>query len=257
MQNPIYFAEATRNRFLGADPRTVAVVPIGAIEQHGAHLPVSTDTLILHHVLDRAARACSRPVVVAPMIPFGYSPHHFCYPGVISLQSETVLSLLKDVGSSLIRSGFSRILLLTGHGGNSHIIGQAARDLGCHNRGVVAAAAAYWDIARTPLTEKMRGLTPWIPGHAGLFETSLVMAIRGELVDTARLADASMDEGEIASILFTDLNKQAYFERHDYLLAIQGATDPAIHASRELGEEILDIVQRELAVFIDAFSDHD
>ena len=257
MNRVIHFGEATRNDFKGMDPRTVAIIPIGAIEQHGAHLPVNTDSLILDYVLTKAAQACGRPVMLAPLIQYGYSPHHFCYPGVLSLQSETALAVLKDIGSSLIRSGFSRILLMTGHGGNTHLIGQAARDLGCLNQGVVAAASSYWDIAKTPLAEKMRGLTEWIPGHAGLFETSLVMAIRGDLVDMSRLEEVPIDERKIASTLFTDLANQAYIERHGYHLSIQGTTDAVVHASKELGDSILSVIHRELIKFFEAFGAHE
>jgi creatinine amidohydrolase len=250
------FGELTRDGFAGIDPHTVAVVPVGAIEQHGAHLPVNTDSLILEHILISAAQACSQPVIITPMIQYGYSPHHFCYPGVLSLQSETILALLKDIGVSLVRSGFSRILIITGHGGNMHVIGQAARDIGCLNPGVIAASTSYWDIAKDRLKKRMSGLTEWIPGHAGLFETSLVMALRGDLVDLSRLSDVSIDEKNISKMLFTDLAQKAYFERHNYHLLIQGTTDSIINASKELGESILSVICQELADFLDKFSLH-
>jgi len=256
MNGNISFGELTRNEFEKVTPNTVAVIPVGAIEQHGPHLPVNTDSLILEHLVIKAANACRQPVVVAPMIEYGYSPHHFCYPGVLSLQSETILAMLKDIGTCLIRCGFSRILLITGHGGNTHILGQAARDLGCLNPGVIAASTSYWDVAKAKLAQRMNGLTEWIPGHAGLFETSLVMAIRGDLIDSSRLDEALLDKRKVDEILFVGLNAQSYFERYGYHRMLNGTTDSAAAASKELGDSIMSIVQGELVSFLEAFSVH-
>lgn len=256
MNRGVSFGELTRNEFEAVTPNTVAVIPVGAIEQHGPHLPVNTDSLILEYVVGKAATACCQPVIVAPLIQYGYSPHHFCYPGVLSLQSETILAMLKDIGASLVRSGFSRILLITGHGGNTHILGQAARDLGSQNPGVIAASTSYWDIAKVELEKRMSGLTEWIPGHAGLFETSLVMSIRGDLVDLSRLEKAPFDNRKIDEILFVGLNTQSYFERYGYHLAINGTTDSAVAASKDLGDSLLSIVHTELVGFLEAFSVH-
>ena len=250
------FGEFTRNEFKAMDPRTVVVIPIGAIEQHGPHLPVNTDSLILEQVLQTSAQGCRQPVLITPSIQYGYSPHHFGFPGVLSLQSETILALLKDIGTSVVRCGFTRIVLMTGHGGNMHVVGQTARDLGCLNPGVTAAGTSYWDIAMEGLKERMSGLTPWIPGHAGLFETSLVLAIREDLVDMSVTENISVDERKLSEILYTDLFHQAYFERHDYHLSINGVTDPVCNASKKLGESLLSIISRDVAEFFDAFSLH-
>ena len=257
MKNKAFFGEFTRNDFSTIDQNTIAVVPIGAIEQHGPHLPVNTDSLILDYILAKAVQSCSKEVVLTPVIQYGYSPHHLCYKGVLSLQSETLLAMLKDIGGSLIHSGFLKILFITGHGGNAQIIGQAARDIGTSNSNVIVASTTYWNIAHTALIKKMRNLTTWVPGHAGLFETSIVLAIRKDLVDMSKLDGVSIDKEKHNDILFSNLRQQTYIERNNYHLLIQGMTDYPKAATEELGKALLQIINTDIVEFLIKLSEHE
>src|SRR5262247_700423 len=112
-------------------PQAVAVVPVGACEQHGPHLPLGTDLLVVEHIALAAAGilAGDPDVLVAPAIPYGYSAYHLPLGPTVSLRMSTLQAVLTDVCESLVQSGFRRIFLLNGHGGNAELVTVIARDI--------------------------------------------------------------------------------------------------------------------------------
>ena len=176
------FAELTREEARERAADSLAVVPTASIEQHGPHLAVVTDTLLVTTVARRSAEATDASVVVTPTVCYGNSHHHRPHPGVLSLQSDVFLATTRDVIEGLSLSGYRRILLLNGHGGNTAANQVAAQDA-VNRYGLPGKvhAAPYWDVARAALVAG--GLeNERLPGHAGHFETAMVMAIRPELV---------------------------------------------------------------------------
>ena len=99
----------------------IVIVPIGATEQHGPHLPSMVDWRCVHEVSHRAARIMEKttPTVVAPTIPFGMSEHHMSLSGTITLDYATMYAVIRCVVTSAVRHGFKRIFVLNGHGGNT------------------------------------------------------------------------------------------------------------------------------------------
>ena len=167
--------------------RTVAVVPTAAVEQHGPHLPLDTDTYLCTRVVEEAAnRANERgPVLVAPTLAFGSSVHHMAFPGTLSLAAETFLAVVSELCGNLARHGFRRLLVVNGHGGNSALVREGVQQL-ANRAPVLAAAVDYWDLAK----EVAAGIRESPPGgmsHACEFETSLMLhlrpgSVRNELV---------------------------------------------------------------------------
>jgi creatinine amidohydrolase len=111
--------------------RTTAVVvqPIGAIEQHGPHLPVMTDAFVGERIAALAADQADAEVWILPTLSYGKSTEHLGWAGTMSLSSETLLAVLKDVGRSVAASGFTRLAFVNGHGGNPASLDVAARDI--------------------------------------------------------------------------------------------------------------------------------
>ena len=252
------FGYLTREDFEIIDPKTVVIIPVGAIEQHGPHLPVATDTLILDKFLSELHAVCSKPFLLIPTLSYGYSPHHFCYRGVLSLSSTTLLSILSDIGNSLVKSGFKKLLFITGHGGNEQLLGQSARDLCCSYPDLMCASASYWQIAEKRLFDFMKSFTKWIPGHAGLFETSVISAINEDLIDTSKFSYIENYDVDSDKILFSDLRQKSFIERSNYHAQIHGMTDYELkHVSPKLGNSIIKIVSEELAKFIEDFYLHE
>jgi creatinine amidohydrolase len=104
-----------------AQRNAIVIVPIGATEQHGPHLPSMVDWRCAQEVAHRAARLIEKttPVVVAPTIPYGMSEHHMSLSGTITLDYATLYAVIRCVVTSAVRHGFKRIFVLNGHGGNT------------------------------------------------------------------------------------------------------------------------------------------
>ncbi|HVV08298.1 creatininase family protein [Amycolatopsis sp.] len=107
----------------------LVVQPIGAVEQHGPHLPVMTDAFVAERVAALAADVAGDGVWLLPPLHYGKSTEHLGWAGTMSLSSETLLAVLRDVGRSVAASGFTRFAFVNGHGGNPALLDVAARDI--------------------------------------------------------------------------------------------------------------------------------
>jgi len=247
-------AEMTREQIRQIAPTTTVVLPTAAIEQHGPHLAIATDTLACTTICQRAAdlaTAEGTPVTVAPALHFGASHHHRPYPGVLSLSLTTFTQVVKEVCESLALSGFKRIAIVNGHGGNDAAIRVAATDVSLEHA-VSIAAASYWTIAAGALIEDGRvGEIGQLPGHAGGFETALMLALRPELVDRASYP-AGLGSGPPYR---PDMAQRATVIRERGSIgAGPGYTDDPSRATAEDGEHLLGIITRELARFLVSFA---
>jgi creatinine amidohydrolase len=158
----------------------VLLLPIGAIEQHGPHLPVDTDSTAVTTVAERAAESLPRrAALVLPTISWGLSPYWMSFPGTLTLRPATILALISDIGASVAAHGFRRMVIVNGHGGNQGIIGVAATQLADH--GVRAYALSYWSLLGAELGVIAPGDHGQI-GHAGQTETSIQLRLQPDLV---------------------------------------------------------------------------
>jgi creatinine amidohydrolase len=167
----------------------VVIVPVGSIEQHGPHCPLDVDISVPYALAMRVAeRVDDFPVLVAPPVWWGLSHYNQGFIGTITLQLETQVQLLADVCRSIHASGFKRIILLNGHGGNQAPIIAIATKMSEEN--IFAVAITYWDLA----PEELRGIAEEdiSIGHGGELETSLMLHLRPQLVDGERIADEPM-----------------------------------------------------------------
>ncbi|MBI2940073.1 MAG: creatininase family protein [Chloroflexi bacterium] len=252
MQPRLFLAEMTREQIRAAAPETTVVLPTASIEQHGPHLPIFTDTAACTTVCQRAAELASAQVsvTIAPPLHFGSSHHHFPHPGVLSLQASTFIQVVLELCESLERSGFRRIAIVNGHGGNEDPLRVAAREFSLTHDATVAMAS-YWTIARQALLEEGQAdEVGRVPGHAGGFETSLILALRPDLVQPAAYPP---DVGRQFPPGVADL--PAMVARRDQLIGLgPGYTDDPAAASAEHGNRFLDIITRSLADFLVRFS---
>ena len=237
-RSPFLLHEITRIDAASRAAGALVVLPVGATEQHGPHLPLGTDLLIVEHIARSAAVAVQDglDVLVTPSLPFGSSHHHLPFGGTISLSTEHYLGALNDMVESLIVDGFRRIFVLNGHGGNHEIIQLVARDLILRHPANIAAAS-YWDLARDAMAEQAADLPGHFPGHAGFFETSLIMALRPDLVQSP-LPHRSDEELQRVAI------RESAFraERHGFWERIDGHTDTPHEATAERGRELLNLI---------------
>lgn len=165
-----------------ANSSSVALLPIGAIEQHGPHLPLSTDALVAE-AIGRAVEDGNQDLWRLPTLVYSKSNEHLNFPGTITLTSETLLRVLDEVAASVGRAGFSRLAFLNAHGGNTALLAVAARDIRVRHGLMVAAfnplAVAFGKDRGTDvdLDEIRYGI------HAGRLETSVMLHLRPDLVN--------------------------------------------------------------------------
>ena len=221
MASSVLLHELTRKEAGALAPEALLVLPVGAIEQHGPHLPVGTDYLTVEYLAREAANQAQQeiPILIAPTLPFGSSHHHLSFGGTMSLSTETYYRTLIDLCESMIISRFRSLVLLNGHGGNHELIQLVARDLAIKHD-IKFAAMSYWTVAWDALIEVEAHKQNNLPGHAGSFETSEIMALRPELVREPRPHRDGV----------TDSDPQSFYaayrdERHQWLEKINGYTD--------------------------------
>ncbi|OXM87762.1 creatininase family protein [Paenibacillus rigui] len=155
----------------------LVVLPVGAVEQHGPHMPVFTDTLIGEGFLTEAFEQLpdDAPVWLLPPLPFGKSNEHLNHAGTISLSATTLMAVLTDISSSLKRSGFRKLLLFNTHGGNSDLLNMMAREIRiATGMDVFRLDPGALQLGEGMITEEEKR----VGIHAGDTETSVVMALQ-------------------------------------------------------------------------------
>lgn len=174
---------------------SIAVVPVGSIEQHGHHMPVATDTILAEAVAQLGAERVEDdvPIVVTPPVWTGNSPHHMPFGGTISIGVRGLLDVLEGVADAVLDNGFDALLFLNGHGGNISTVGDAVSIVGDAHPDAQVLGLTYFQLA-TDFIHEVRDSDTGGMAHAGEFETSLMLHLKPELVDTDAMEATYMDE---------------------------------------------------------------
>jgi creatinine amidohydrolase len=181
---------------------TLVLVPIAACEQHSRHLPTFTDTLLVTAIAEGVESYFPDRVLLLPSLWLGASSHHLRLGGTLSADAETLIAMLCDVLSSLLEDGYRRVLLLNGHGGNIDAMHVALRRMQPRYQRHLLAAASYWDLAQQELAALAEGKQKTM-GHACEFETSMMMALKPQLVRWTEILDDPPREEPVLRGLFT------------------------------------------------------
>jgi len=157
---------------------TVIVLPAGATEQHGPHLPCAVDTVfaagVVGHALARLA--ASVPAYAMAPVTYGKSEEHLHFPGTVTLSGETLLATMNEIGESVYRAGFRKLLIVNGHGGQPQVMEMAARELRLRHGDFIVVPSFTWrvpHVAGRYLSEREKKLAM----HAGHAETALMLAL--------------------------------------------------------------------------------
>lgn len=180
-----YWGDLTTRDFEGLDPETtIAVLPIAAIEQHGPHLPVSTDTEIAKGMVAETFRQCPADLdmLVLPVQAIGKSNEHIRSPGTVTLTADTALRAWTEIGEAVHRAGLRKLVFVNSHGGNVALMEIVCRELRVRF-GMLAVASSWSRLGKPPglYTDKESA----IGIHGGDMETSLMLHFRPELVKMA------------------------------------------------------------------------
>ncbi|MEF8884585.1 MAG: creatininase family protein [Haloarculaceae archaeon] len=232
---------------LGDADGSVAVVPVGSVEQHGDHLPVATDTILAEAVAAHGAErvADDVPILVTPPVWAGNSPHHVAFGGTISVGVHGLLDLLERVAGSVLDNGFDALLFVNGHGGNRATVGDAVSTVGAARPDAQVLGVTYFELADS-FVHDVRESDAGGMAHAGEFETSLLLHLRPALVDEDAMDADPMDEPyERAAGDMFDEGPLAVYRSFEEYSASGAVGDPQL-ASAEKGERIFESLGDEL-----------
>ena len=164
---------------------SVIVIPVAAIEQHGFHLPVDVDNVLVEHVTEEAALRSNGAILTAPMIHYGFNEHNMGFPGTITVREYVFIDYCYDVAHSFVRGGFDRIVFINGHGSNQMLCNLAARRV-VNTTSALAASAPHWAFAKDAVTEHRQSEFPGGMAHACEFETAIYQYLKPGLVDMSK-----------------------------------------------------------------------
>lgn len=228
-----------------ASEQHVLILPVGSTEQHGPHLPLSTDCIIPLGIATEVAKRING--VVAPSIPYGYysrpkSGGGEDFPGTTSLSSATLIGIVAEVISAYVRNGFRRFLVLNGHYENIAILPEGIEKVETKNDEIRAVVMTWADAISSELLTKLFGEE--YPGaqvdHASLTETSLMLYLRPDLVRAELIPDEN-----ITRVVNYDI-----IPAPKDTLTESGSLWSAVGSSGEKGRQLFDHVVNEISKIV-------
>jgi len=223
----------------------MVLFPTGSTEQHGKHLAEDNDAFTALEISKRVAERTG--VLVAPVMPFGYSPHHMGFPGTVTLSFETLVRVYKDVCKSLMKHGFKKIVIMNAHGGNSNAISETLRQLK-EETGMTVYALMVFPSSRGFGAKAVKETIETSGGHADELETSVVLYL-GQRV----LSEKAEKGVQPASL--SDFRRRYAGEvstaRDFHEITVSGSLGDPTLASKEKGRKLVEAVVDEIAAFIE------
>ncbi len=233
--------------------RAVAVLPLGATEQHGPHLPLSVDTVLVEGVVNAALPHLSAqdPVWVLPTQDLGLSTEHQAFEGTLTLSPETVIALWCEIGASVARAGFKKMLMFNAHGGNVGLMDVVARELRAQH-GLLVYSSSWYNLpldeaalAQFSAHEHRFGI------HGGEIETSMMLALAPDLVDMSQaqnFTSSSQERAQHYPVLGNGKSAKLGWHIQDYNPS--GAVGNAGAATAAKGQALVKSAGEQLAVLL-------
>lgn len=238
-----YWAEYTSREFARLDcENLVTVLPVAATEQHGPHLPVMVDSALINGIVEVAIPRlpADLPAVFLPTQTVGKSNEHARYPGTLTLSSETLLRLWLEIGDSVAATGVRKLVLFNGHGGQTGVMDLVARDLRARHD-MLTVTVNWFSLGLPDGLFNPHELTHGI--HAGALETSMMLALRPDLVARDQLGNfPSLTETLAEDYRYLSLAPYGKLGWQTQDLNPYGACGDAASASDEKGRQAIDYV---------------
>lgn len=252
-----FWQDLTTEDFTHLDPdKTVVVLPVGAIEQHGPHLPVSTDATIAEELSVRGAKLVPEdiPVLVLPTQDVGKSTEHLQYEGTVTHTAETLLHSWMEIGDSVARAGLKKLVFFNAHGGQPQIMEICCRELRIKHK-MLTVGCSGWSFgtpeSEVTADERRHGI------HAGQVETSIMLHLRPDLVKMEKaqnfdglLAEMEQDYQRLRVIGSTYMG----WVSND--LHPAGCSGDATGATAELGKKYVDHYSKGFAELLTDMSNY-
>ncbi|MBA2667331.1 MAG: creatininase family protein [Trueperaceae bacterium] len=169
------------------DLEKVVVLPLGSTEQHGYHLPLDVDTKLASSVVEEAARRAPESMLVLPPVAYGYTHHVMDFPGTINIEPSHLVGFLLDITRSVAHHGFTRIIIVNGHGSNHPLMEQVGRQTNLQTD-ALCLTLSWWSLVAKYWNEEVRtSVNPGGCAHAGELETSMYLHVDGGAVRLDRV----------------------------------------------------------------------
>jgi len=223
----------------------IALLPVGAVEQHGPHLPLDTDAFDAGFLANQVAESCAHPrPLVLPLIPYGVSYHHEDFPGTISVSNDALSRLVYDIGMCCARNGICKLVIVNGHGGNTPTLQFAAQMI---NRDAnIFTCVETGETSNVDLAELCETTNDV---HAGEIETSTCLATRPDLVDMER-AEAFVPAFSSRYLDFTAKRSVEWYARTSKISTTGVLGDPT-RATAEKGVRIWEVMVKNLVELVE------
>jgi creatinine amidohydrolase len=230
----------------------IVVLPLGSFEQHGPHLPLTTDTDIVTAIARGVEAARSRKVLCLPTLWPGHSTHHLFFPGTLSVSQMPYIQLVTELCSSIVNFGAKKVFLLNGHGGNDVPLRAALRELKTRFPKVRFVFASYWSLAAESM-KRVRESGPGGLGHACEMETSIMLHLcpaRVKMRLARRDGPKHTDPYRKSDMFY---GRPVYFVNEFHEVSKTGTIGHPESATAEKGRRFLEGIVKDVTAFVDEF----
>ncbi len=261
-----FWSDLTTKQFaeLAASPdvaRLVAVLPVAAIEQHGPHLPLNVDAVLVDGVIKAALPHLGNssnggtPALFLPTQKISLSTEHIGFAGTLTLSPQTVMALWMEIGASVARTGIKKLVLLNSHGGNVGLMDVVARELRTAH-GQIVYHTSWYNLPLDGADALFSAEEHRFGVHAGEIETSMMLALRPDLVDMSlaeNFHSTSQDRAAKYPILGNGKSAKFGWQMQDY--NAKGAAGNALQATADKGLRVIAAAGKSLATLLAEISD--
>jgi creatinine amidohydrolase len=230
----------------------IVVFPTGSFEQHGPHLPFTTDTDIITGIAEAVERAMPDRVLLLPTLWPGLSTHHMHFPGTMDVPQSVYIQLIRELGKSIASMGAKRVFVLNGHGGNDTPLRAALRELKTAVPETRFVFASYWSLAGKTLHDvresEMGGM-----GHACEMETSVMLHLHPDRVHLDRAVRDGPTHTDIYRQADMQFARPVFFVNEFHEVTQSGVMGHPDLASAEKGQRFFDGIVRDVSAFVEHY----
>ncbi|RZL89803.1 MAG: creatininase family protein [Variovorax sp.] len=248
-----FWSQLTTRDFAALDPAvTVAVLPLGATEQHGPHLPLGVDSTLADGIVDAALSLlpAALPVLFLPTQQIGLSPEHARFAGTLTLSAETLIRLWSEIGAGVARAGLRKLVLFNAHGGHVGAMDIVARELRAAH-GLIVYSVSWFNLPLGEAGAQFSAEEYRFGVHAGEIETSMMLALAPGQVAMGAARDFGSSSRQRAAdypVLGNGRSAKLGWAMEDY--NPEGAAGNAAAATAGKGRAVIDAAATQLAALL-------
>jgi creatinine amidohydrolase len=232
--------------------RLMVLFPTGSCEQHGHHLPFTTDTDIVSAIAAAIERAMSDRVLLLPTLWPGLSTHHMHFPGTLDVPQETYIRLITELGRSIASMGAKKVFILNGHGGNDTPLRAALRELKTAVPQTQFVFASYWTLSAKTLHDVRESELGGV-GHACEMETSVMLYLHPDRVKMDRAVRDGPTHSDDYRKADMQYGRPVFFVNEFHEVTKSGVMGHPDLASAEKGKRFLEGIVSEVSAFVDHY----